>query len=67
MIEFISIAEAAQHFSVPAPTIYSYTKRGVIPSEKLFGRVLIKKSDLPEIESLIATRKKFSVQKKGGK
>jgi len=64
MIEFISIAEAAQHFSVPAPTIYSYTQRGVIPFEKLFGRVLIKKSDLPEIETLLATRKKFSVQKK---
>lgn len=57
---YISVSELARVLAMPRPTVYSNIGRGTFPSIKIAGRVLIQKADIPAIESMVETHRKFS-------
>lgn len=57
--EYIPVAELASKLGIPLVSTYFHIKRGVFPASKKFGRILVKRSDLPEIEKIMEIRRKF--------
>lgn len=57
--EYIPIAELAERLSIPLVSAYYHIRRGAFPHEKKFGRILVKRSDVPEIEKIMEIRRKF--------
>lgn len=57
--EYIPVAELAERLGIPLVSAYFYIKRGVFPATRQFGRILVKRDDLPEIDQIMAIRRKF--------
>lgn len=57
--EYIPVAELAERLGIPLVSTYFHIRRGVFPAARKFGRILVKRADVPEIEQIMAIRKKF--------
>lgn len=57
--EYIPIAELAERLSIPLVSAYYHIRRNVFPHEKKFGRVLVKRAALPEIEQIMEIHRRF--------
>lgn len=50
---YVSVQEIASELSIAPTTVYGWTQRGLLPSVKLPGRVLVRRADF---EEFIASR-----------
>jgi len=51
---FFRVHEVAAILSVPTPTVYSWTRSGLLPSRKVGAVVLVARPDLVTLLSMVA-------------
>lgn len=63
MEDYLTIQQLSEQMNVPIPTVYAWAAHGIIPSQKILGRVLIRKEDVSDIFKRYETYKQHKIKK----
>lgn len=63
MEDYLTIQQLSKQMNVPIPTVYVWANQGIIPSQKILGRVLIRKEDVGDIFERYETYKQHKIKK----
>ncbi|KXV23280.1 helix-turn-helix domain-containing protein [Gluconobacter japonicus] len=58
-MNYISVTELADFLQIPRVTAYFYLRKKIFPHEKIAGKIVINRENLPSIEATFAAHRRF--------